>query len=417
MLGRDALAVFAIRDYRIYWGGAVLSKLGTEMQQVALAWQIYATTGEPLSLGWVGLLRAAPALVLPIIGGAMGDALPRRTLLLAIDAGHILLTTTLCVLTLRGEASLPALYGFVFLTACLSSLEGPVRGTLTPMLVPRELLTPAVALNNLQWSAAAVVGPAIGGLALGAFGAATVYAIDAASFGAIALSLLLLRTPFMVPELAAEERGPRGQLRRIGEGFAFVKAQPVLLGLMALDFAAVFLGASHVLLPVFAKDVFHVGPEGLGLLAAAPAAGAVVGAALMALLPYPNRPGVGVLVAIAFYGLCVAGLGVAPAFWLAWACLAGTGLADTVSMTLRQSIRLLLTPDPMRGRVGGINYVFAVAGTQLGEFEAGAAAQWLGLATAVSGGGLACLALVGACAWAFPAIARFEQRKLEPENP
>ncbi len=417
MLGRDALAVLAVRDYRLYWTGNVVSKVGTEMQHVALAWQIYALTGQPLSLGLVGLLRAGPALVLPIVGGAAGDAMSRRTLLVGSQAAQVLLSGALAGLTFAGLTNVWILYAFVFLTACVSSLEGPVRGTITPALVPRELLTPAVALNNLLWSVASIVGPALGGLALGAFGAAWVYAFDAASFLVVMGGVIALRTPLLTPEVAAEERGPRGQLRRILLGFDFVRTQPVLLGLMALDFAAVLLGASHVLLPVFAKDVFLVGPEGLGLLAAAPAAGAVMGAALMALLPYPRRPGVWVLAAIAAYGASVAGFGLAPTFWLAWACLAGTGLADTISMTLRQTIRLLVTPDPMRARVGGINYVFAVSGTQLGEFEAGVAAQWFGVRAATAAGGLACVALVALCAWRFPAIRRFASEREPAQAP
>lgn len=408
MLGRDALAVLAVRDYRLYWTGNVVSKVGTEMLHVALAWQIYALTGQPLSLGLVGLLRAGPALILPIVGGAAGDALSRRTLLVGLQLAQVLLSGALAALTFAGLTTVAILYGFVFLTACAGSLEGPVRGTITPALVPRELLTPAVALNNLLWNTAAIVGPALGGLALGAFGAGWIYAFDAASFLVTMAGVLALRTPLLAPELPAEERGPRGQVRRIWLGFDFVRTQPVLLGLMALDFAAVLLGASHVLLPVFAKDLFAAGPEGLGLLAAAPAAGAVLGAAVLALSPYPRRPGLWVLAAVAAYGACVAGFGAAPSFWLAWACLAGTGVADTISMTLRQSIRLLLTPDPMRGRVGGINYVFAVSGTQLGEFEAGVAAQWFGARLATSAGGLACVALVAVCAWRFPAIRRFE---------
>lgn len=414
MLGRDALAVLAVRDYRLYWMGNVVSKVGTEMQHVALAWQIYALTGQPLSLGLVGLLRAGPALVLPIVGGALGDAIDRRTLLVGLQLVQVLLSGALAFLTWAGMAPVAVLYGFVFLTACVSSLEGPVRGTITPALVPRELLTPAVALNNLLWNTAAIVGPAIGGLALAALGAAAVFAIDAATFLVTMGGILALHARLLTPDVPEDERGPRGQLRRIRHGFDFVVGQPVLLGLMALDFAAVLLGASHVLLPAFAKDVFAMGPEGLGLLAAAPAAGAVIGAALMALVPFPTRPGRWVLVAIAGYGLCVAGFGLAPTFWLAWACLAGTGVADTISMTLRQTIRLLITPDPMRGRVGGINYVFAVSGTQLGEFEAGVAAQAFGVRAATAAGGLACLGLVAFCAWRFPAIARFVNEP-EPE--
>ena len=417
MIGREALAVLAVRDYRLYWTGNVISKLGTEMQFVAVAWQIYALTGQPLSLGIVGLLRAGPALVMPILGGAVADSVDRRKLLIATQLAQVTLSVTIAWATLTDHVSLAGLYAFVLIAATLSGFEGPARGTVTPALVPRELIGPAVALNLLFWSAAGIVGPALGGLALGAFGVGWVYAIDAVSFFAILLGLLAIRTPLLVPELPPEERGLAGHGRRLRQGFGFVRAQPVLLGLMALDCAAMVLGAAWLLFPVFAKDVYHVGPEGLGLLAAAPAAGAVIGAALMTLVGYPRRPGVVVLWSIAAYGLCVAGFGLAPSFWLGWAFLAGTGVADTISMTLRQSIRLFVTPDELRGRVGGINYVFAVAGTQLGEFESGVAAQLFGAQRAVAAGGLLCMLLVALSGWRFPAIAAFRHEEGEGAEP
>lgn len=390
----QGLAALKVRDYRLYWCGNTLSRLGTEMQTVALAWQIYLLTGEPLSLGLIGLVKGIPAIIFSVVGGTLADMVDRKRLLILLQVVLMLASAVLALLTFSGLATPWILYLIVFLAGIASSMDGPTQAALVPGLVPRELLTSAITVNNLAWSVAGIIGPALGGLVIGWVGAGGAFAFDAVSFLAVIVVMLLIRTELPRIELSPEERSLRGSLERVRQGFQFVMHHQVIGGLMLLDFFAVLFGASLTLLPVFAKDILKVGPEGLGLLASAPAAGAVVGAIALTLTRRPARPGRVVLVSIAVYGLCCFFFGISQIFWLSWLMLAGTGISDTISMTMRQSIRQTLAPEAMRGRVSGISFLFAVSGTDLGEFEAGLAAQIIGTQPAVAIGGLACVGLV-----------------------
>lgn len=403
-----------VRDFRLYWCGNTLSKLGNEMQTVTLAWQLYLLTGEPLSLGLLGLVRAAPVLIFTIFGGVLADSMSRRRLLIITSTALMLNSALLAALTLTGAITVWMLYLLTFLASIVSSIDGPAHATVVPALVPRHLLVNAITLNNLSWSVAGIVGPALGGLMIGWFGAGVAFGIDALSFLAVIAAISLVRSPLFAPQLSAEERSLQGNLRRIRDGFSFLRSNPILLGLMLLDFFAVLFGGSLTLLPVFAKDILKVGPEGLGLLAAAPAFGALLGAIGLTVLRRPRHPGQVVLGAVFVYGLCVCGFGISNIFWLSWLFLAGTGVADTISMTMRQSIRQLLTPEEMRGRISGVSFFFAVSGNHLGDFEAGLAAQLIGAQPAVLLGGLACAAMVMGVTTFYPTIAKFRETAEAP---
>jgi MFS family permease len=403
----QAFEALGVRDYRLYWTGNTLSKLGTEMQQVALAWQIYLLTGQPFSLGLIGIVRAGPVLVFSIFGGALADAMSRRKLLLITQTTLLILSTIMALTTASGIATAGLLYLLTFLAATASSADGPAHSAVIPSLVPRHIMTNAITLNNLSWSVAGIVGPAAGGLIIAGFGASVAFGLDAVSFLAVIVVLLLVRAPLLPGEVPPDQRGIRGNLRRIVEGFAFLGRTRVVLALALLDFFAMLFGASLTLLPIYAKDILKVGAQGLGILASAPAVGAVLGAAGLTFFKRPRFPGRIVLGAIACYAACVVIFGLSTIFWLSWLMLAGTGLADTISMTMRQSIRQLLTPDEYRGRIAGVNYLFAVSGTQLGEFEAGVAAQLLGTQPAVALGGLACLGMVSLISWRNRGISNF----------
>lgn len=396
-----------VRDYRLYWTGNTLSKLGTEMQQLALAWQIYLLTGQPLSLGIIGIVRAGPVILFSIFGGALADIMSRRKLLLITQSTLLALSTIMAVTTATGIATVGLLYVLVFLSSTASSADGPAHSAVIPSLVPRHIMTNAITLNNLSWSVAGIIGPALGGLIIAGFGAGVAFALDAVSFLGVIIALLLVKAPLLPGEVPADQRGIRGNLQRIWEGFAFLGRTRMVLTLALLDFFAMLFGASLTLLPVFAKDILKVGAEGLGVLAAAPAVGAVLGAAGLTLFKRPRFPGRIVLAAIALYSVCVIVFGLSTIFWLSWLMLAGTGLADTISMTMRQSIRQLLTPEEFRGRIAGVNYLFAVSGTQLGEFEAGVLAQVIGTQPAVALGGLACLGMVSLINWRSQGIRHF----------
>lgn len=408
----QALQSLREHDFRLYWFGNTLSRLGTEMEIVALAWQVYLLTGEPLSLGLIGLVRAGPVIIFTIFGGALADVMSRRTLLLITSTGMLFCSALLSVLIFTNVATVWMLYAITFLAAIFSSVDGPAHAAVIPSLVPKSMLVNAITVNNLSWSMAGIMGPALGGLVIGWYGAGMAFALDALSFLAVIWAIRSVRTPLPRPELSEEERSFKGNLRRIGDGFQFVRRQRIMVGLMLLDFFAVLFGASLTLLPVFAKDVLKVGPEGLGLLAAAPAVGALIGAVALVFFPQPKWPGRVVLVAVAIYGLCVAAFGASSIFWFSWLMLAGTGISDTISMTMRQSIRQLLTPDDYRGRVGGVNFFFAVSGNYLGDFEAGLLAQFIGAQPAVLLGGLACVFMVGGVAALNPTIRKFQEKML-----
>ncbi len=410
----EALQSLKVRDFRLYWFGNTLSHLGSEMQVVALAWQVYLLTNEPLSLGFVGLVRAGPVMIFTIFGGALADSMSRRRLLIITSTSLMLTSGLLAVLTISGVATVWMLYVITFFAAIASSIDGPAHAAVIPSLVPRNLLVNGITLNNLSWSVAGILGPALGGLIIGWLGAGAAFAVDAVSFLAVIWVISIVRSPLYAPELSAEERSFKGNLRRIGQGFSFLRVNPILLGLMLVDFFAVLFGASLVLLPVFARDVLKVGPEGLGLLAAAPAVGAVFGAVVLTVIRRPRHPGQLVLVAVAIYGLCVFAFGISTIFWVSWLLLAGTGIADTTSMTMRQSIRQLLTPEEMRGRIGGVSFFFAVSGNYLGDFEAGLAAQLIGAQPAVMLGGAACVAMVFGVGALYPTIRQFREK---PEVP
>jgi hypothetical protein len=239
-------------------------------------------------------------------------------------------------------------------------------------------------------------------------GIGTTYWLDAASFGAVIWALLAMRARPAVPALA------QGGLHAVAEGIRFVRGNPIILPLMALDFLATFFGASLVLLPIFAKEVLEVGPNGLGLLYAAPAAGAVAGGLTLAVLPAIRRPGRSVLLAVAAYGVAMAVFGASNGLPLALVALAASGVADTVSMTLRHTIRQLATPDELRGRIAAVHSMFSGGGPELGNLEAGIATRFFGPQPAVIAGGLACIAVAGGVAWLSPRIRRYHLGERPP---
>ena len=373
------------RDFRLLWMGEFVSTLGTQMQTVALGLQLYLLTGSAVQLGALGLMRAIPTLSFALVGGAMADARDRRRLLLLTQVVLALFSVTLAVATQAGAATPVLIYVLTLLTATASVFDDPARQALIPALVPRQRIAQATTLNILARDVAAIMGPAAGGVAIAQLGMAATYWLDAASFAAVIAALLLMHSRPAVPVVV------QGGAHAVLEGLRFVRHNPVILSLMTLDFLANFFGASLVLLPIFALDVLGVGPNGLGLLYAAPAAGAVAGGLVLAALPAVARPGRAVLVAVASYGVAVVGFGAAGSLPLALVALAASGVADTVSMTLRHTIRQLATPDALRGRIAAVHSMFSGSGPELGNLEAGVTARLFGAQPAVIAGGAACV--------------------------
>ncbi len=385
----NALAALRHRDFRLLWAGQAVSLLGTQVQTVALAWLVYSLTGSAAQLGGVGLARAIPTILLSLFGGTLADRRDRRKLLIISQGVLAALSALLAIAVSSGMSSILLIDGFAVLTAAASSFEGPASQAFIPQLVPRDHLANALTLNVLSTDTVAVVGPAVGGIAIGTLGVSAAFWIDAVSFFAVVAALFMMRTRAAAPKAEGHP------MRALLAGLHFVRERGILWQLMVIDFLATLFISPTGLLPVFAKDVLAIGPTGLGILYAAPSAGAVLGAGLMALVPAPRRPGRIVAAAIAGYALTLGLFGMSH--WLVPALILlglGGGL-DAISMAMRHTVRQLATPDELRGRVGSMAEVFSAGGPRLGEFQAGLVASAIGAPGAMVAGGLACLAMVG----------------------
>ncbi len=399
------------RDFRLLWGAELLSGIGSQGLRVGVAWQIFELTGDPLQLGLLGLARFVPLLLLGLTGGVLADRGDRRRLLLLAQLALLATSATLAGLAAADRVTPVVIYAVTALAAAFGAVAAPTRQALVPALVPRSNLPGALAMTMLSSQVGGVVGPALGGLLIAVRGPAAVYLLDALSFGTVVAALALMRSRPAVP--VTPQRG----WTAVREGIAFLRRAPILLGVMGLDFLATFFGAATVLMPVFAERVLGGGPTTLGLLLAAPAAGAVVGGVVVAAIRLPDRPGRGVLVAVAAYGVFVLGFGLSTALPLSLVLLAASGAADAVSMAFRHTLRTLVTPDRLRGRVAAAHSTFAMGGPQLGEFEAGLAAAAFGAPAAVIAGGIGVLLTSVLVAWRVPGIAAYRVAASDPPNP
>lgn len=412
---RTRLPALQHRDFAIFWAAHVVSRIGTQMRELALAWHLYTLTRSPLALGLLGAFRVAPIVALALGGGVMADAFDRRRLMLVTHSIFLLAAATLAWITTAGRATPWLLYGMVALSAAAAAFDNPARQALTVNLLPERDLSNGLTLSIMGWQIATVVGRALGGILLGFASIEVIYAIDAASFLAVIGALTVVRPRFgLAANGAAKAAGVAGvSLRAVAEAIGFLRKKPVLVWLMVADFTATFFAGALEQLPIFAEEIFKVGTEGLGLLTAAPAIGALAASAWMSSRPPVRRYGVTVLGALVAYGVCVLGFGLTSYFPLALALLAGSGAADTVSTVVRQVVRQTLTPDALRGRMSGINMMFFVSGPQLGEVEAGVVAKLTGsVRAAVVSGGLMCILASGLIALLAPGL-----RRLRREDP
>ncbi len=388
------------RDFRILLGSGLISLTGTQMQRVAVAWQIYLLTHSPVSLGLLAFFRVAPMIALALGGGVVADAVDRRRMqiftqtLLAASSG------LLAAANIFHFSSVPIIYAAALVAGGAAAFDMPARQALIPQLVSREQLPSALGLLTTCFQLSMVCGPAIAGYALARFGVTAVYVFDVASFFAVICGLLVIR--HREPKRSKSDISLRAAL----DGIRFAWKTPILAQLMAVDFVATFFAGSLLLLPIFAAEIFHCGPTGLGWLYAAQPMGAALASLVLALRP-PSQRGSNVLWAAGAYGAAIATFGLMHNFWLALFFLALSGAADAISMVIRQTVRQLLTPDELRGRMTSLNMIFFIGGPQLGEVEAGVVARFLGVRFAVVSGGLVCVAVVlGAALWA-PTLRQF----------
>ncbi|MBA2598049.1 MAG: MFS transporter [Chloroflexia bacterium] len=400
--------VLRYRDFRVMWGAEILSQTGTQIQRVAVAWQVFELTHDPFQLGLLGLVRFVPLFLFGLAGGVAADRYDRRRTLILTQLALMGVAAAFAALTATGRITMPWIYGLTALSSLFTAVSAPTRQALIPALVPTVAMPAAMSMGVLAFQSAGMMGPALGGALVASTGIAISYAVDAITFGLVAISALVLRAR---PARAAPIVSGRAAAL---EGLRFLRETPVLLGTMVLDFLANFFGASTTLMPIFASEVLGGGPRTLGLLLAAPAAGAVAGATVMASRRPLARPGVGILGAIVVYGLCIAAFALSRNMLLSLAFLAVSGAADSVSVSQRHTLRNLVTPDRLRGRVAAAHATFAGGGPQLGEFEAGiVAAGWGAPAAVVAGGVGAALAAI-VIAHKVPGIARFRWESRDP---
>ncbi len=398
-----AAPLSSYRAFMAFWRARVAGTMANQMMMVAVGWQMYELTGSAWDLGLVGLFQFVPSLLLALAAGHFIDRHHRGRILAACLAVQACVALALAAAAHGGWASREWLLVMSIVLGSVKAFQMPSQQAIAPLLVPPQVLPRALAFSSAGMQAATIGGPALGGFIYAA-GAPVVYGVCAALF-VLAAAMLLLQVRYHHVPPAKEPV----TLATVLAGVTFIRSRPVVLGAISLDLFAVLLGGATALLPMFAKDVLHVGPWGLGLLRAAPAVGALVTALVLSRWPITRRVGRVMFAAVALYGVATLVFGLSTVFELSWAALLVSGAADMVSVVIRQSLVQLDTPDAMRGRVSAVNSIFIGASNQLGEFESGATAALLGPGGSVVLGGLGTLVVAGVWMKLFPALARRER--------
>jgi MFS family permease len=410
-------APLRIRDFRTYWLARLASTIAQMAMVIVIGWQVYDISRETMGirdaafqLGLIGLVQFVPLFVLTPVSGWTADRLDRRHIARAVLALEGLCALILLVATWEGYISLPILFGVAALLGVARAFAGPALGALAPNLVPREILPNAIALSSAAWQTGAIAGPAIGGI-LYDVEPYLPYAFSAVLF---AFSTICLFTIKPVERTALKPGSP---LQQMADGLAYVRRNRLVLGAITLDLFAVLLGGATAMLPVYARDILQVGPEGLGPLRAAPAVGATLTAIFFSIRPLETNVGVKMLGSVVLFGLATAVFGFSTTYWLSLAALTVLGAADMFSVYIRQSLIQLHTPDQMRGRVSAVSTLAISASNELGETRSGFAAALIGPVAATVAGGLAAVGVTLAWAWLFPELRRARTFELPKEPP
>jgi MFS family permease len=410
------------RDFRVLWLGQVVSLVGRQVTVVALPFQVFVLTRSPLAVGMIGIAQLVPLVVGSIAGGAIADRVDRRKQLLVTEAGMAGSTALLLLGALAGRPPLWYLYLATGMQAGLSGINSPAMSASIPNLVRRDRLPAALALNQILFNGSMIIGPALAGIILARFGLAWAYAADLVSFGAAIVAWSLLRP--LPPKRDEAERTGTGW-SDIREAFRYLRGRRVLLSTFLIDLDAMIFGMPRALFPVLALTVFHVGPQGLGLLYAAPAVGAVVGALTTGWVSRVERQGLAVIWAVIVWGAAVTAFGLSGGlFWLALAFLALAGAADVISAVFRGTILQISVPDALRGRMSSVHIMVVTGGPRLGDAEAGWVASLVSPWFSVVSGGVACVVGAVVLAALIPQLARYrvdareiEQAGSEPDGP
>lgn len=403
MTGKSsAFAALQYNNLRIFLTGLFLSSLGSMMQTVAVGWHVYELSHSVVALGFLGVAGFLPILLAFLPGGTIADSLNRKWTLVVVNVLFTLGAVLLGVATVGGWISIFLIYAVLALNALLVTVDLPARSAVVPLLVPKEHIYGAVSLNTLFRQTASVLGPALAGGVIALYGVQTVYLLNALSFAIMIGALLLIS----IPPLG--EKKPVISHHAIWEGIHFILHSPLLYATMLLDFFVTFLAGAIVLLPVFAKDILHVGVSGLGLMYAAPSVGAVLAGFFFSSLGQVRNQGKILFAGILVYAVAMIGFGLSQLFLLSLFFLMLSGAGDMISTLIRNALRQMVTPDEMRGRMTAISMVFFIGGPFLGDSEAGFMAGFLGAPLSVVTGGLAAVLFIITVFWKVPSLRKYQ---------
>jgi MFS family permease len=416
------MEAFASRDFRRYQLARAAVILGAEAQSVAVAWQVYSITHRALDLGYTGLALFLPGLLFMLPAGHVADRFDRGQVILVCYGLQVLCTTALLLLTFSGLRSVYPIYAVLFCVGTGRAFSGPASSALIPNLIPEEHFVNAVTWGGAIFQFANITGPAMGGLLFTLPLASYLRDAELQGAGIVYLFTLVTLVWFLALILSLHVRPGRmehraASIKVVLAGFQYMRHSPLLLGASSLDLFVVLLGGATALMPIFAHDILHQGPRGLGMLRAAPAAGALVVSLLMTRFPFRRRAGVRMFISVALFGAATVVFGLSRSLWLSLGALALAGAADMISVVVRSSLLQLGTPPEMRGRVSAVNALFVGASNELGEFESGLTAQWWGAVRATVVGGVGALAVAGLWAAMFPGLRQADELSSEALRP
>ena len=393
----STVSIFSLPTFMRFWYARVSGTMANQMLMVAVGWQMYDLTGSPWDLGLVGLFQFLPALLLTLVAGHVADHFDRTRILSLCMSVQLVIAAVLASATHEHWVNRELLLGLSVAIGFAKAFQMPAQQALVPALLPAELLSRGMAFSSAGMQSAIIGGPALGGFIYAA-GATVVHSVSALLFGVAGLLFLCMGHPHV-----ARPKEPVS-VSTVLAGVRFIWQRPVILGAISLDLFAVLLGGATALLPMFAKDVLHVGPWGLGLLRSAPAVGALLMSIALTRWPITRRAGRLLFAGVATFGLATLVFALSKSFVLSFLALWISGAADMVSVVIRQSLVQLETPDHMRGRVSAVNSIFIGASNQLGEFESGASAALLGAVGSVMVGGLGTLLVAALWMKFFPSL-------------
>ena len=391
------------RDFRLWWAGQFISTIGSQMQIVAVNWHIYLLTHSAFALGIIGLLRFLPLVLCSFIAGVVTDRYNRKFANLAAQIVLTFLSLLLAGLTILHLVNPLVLYVITFLYMAGVAFEIPTRQAFIPSLVKREHLANAISLDIVLRESGTIIGPAIAGFAIAFLGVGSVYVMNVISYLAIIISLLLIKEPGTVAQASELSWGA------VTEALRFIFGTTVVWSTMILDFVSTFFGEAMTLLPIFATDILHVGPQGLGILYAMPSVGAVLAGFVMAHKGTIAKQGKLLLTAIILYGIGTILFGLSSVFLFSALALFIVGVGDSVSTVIRNTMRQTVVSDRMRGRMVALNMIFFMGGPQLGEFEAGFVAGVIGAPASVVIGGIGVLVIVIIMGWKIPTLRIYDK--------